>query len=1071
MIQQVQNCCQFHGLPGDDANKHLDKFLHVTQSIKVNGVTDDALRLYLFPHSLTHHSATWFDRLPRNSINKFKQMAKMFLGNFFPPSMVRKLINEITNFRQRPNESLFEAWERYKLSIDRCGTFMKRCPEECYDLIENMTAHHNDWDSIKETIVAPISAPKPNQKPSISYPSRLHDQKLRNKANDQKEKFFQIFQDLNFNISFADALILMPKKIGGPDKFLITCDFLGTDECLALADLDARINLMPLSVWTKLSLPELSPTCMTLELADSSISRPVEVTEDVFLKVGTFHFLAHFVVIDFDADPRVPLILGRSFLKTERALIDVFKGELTLRVGKEAITFNLDQTSRYSANYNDITVNRIDVIDMACEEYSQEVLGFSNVITSGNSTPYYDPILSTSSLTLTPFGDSDFLLEKVDAFLALKDDLTSPKVDHSYFNTEGEIIHLEAFLNDDPSLPPNQGNYLPQVQKEHKIFEAKNDKSSIDEPPEVELKDLPPHLEYTFLEGDDKLPVIIAKDLTDEEKTALIKEKSHVMVKLGIVLGHKISKGRAFTLGVAEAPQDPNVVTGCRLELEGHTFIIDLIPFGHGSFDVIIGMDWLSKFRAKIVCFEKIVQISLSSRDILEVHRERPEGNLKQLKTMKVNESKLKDIPVVREFPDVFSEDLSGLPPSREVEFHIDLIHGAMPVAKSPYRLKDGSFRMCIDYRELNKLTIKNRYPLPRIDDLREEDIPKTAFRMRYGHFEFTAMPFDLTNAPAKLFGKFSKCEFWLQEVHFLGHVVNIEGIHVDPNKIEEVKNWKPPKTPTEIRSFLGLAGYYRRFIASFSKIAKPLTLLTQKNKKFEWDDEQEKAFQTLKDMLCDAPILSLPEGADDFVVYYDASNQGFGCVLMQRNKVIAYASRQLKIHEKNYTTHDLELGAVELNMRQRRWIELFSDYDCEIRYHPGKANVVADALSRKEQEKPRRVRSLTMTIHSSIKAKILEAQKMLNGLDKQLERKEAGGLYLAERIWVPVYGNLRTLIMNEAHATSNSYHSSIKYSPFEALDGKKCRTPIAWTEVGEGKLLGPEIVQETTDKIVQIKE
>nr|GEY37171.1 putative reverse transcriptase domain-containing protein [Tanacetum cinerariifolium] len=236
------------------------------------------------------------------------------------------------------------------------------------------------------------------------------------------------------------------------------------------------------------------------------------------------------------------------------------------------------------------------------------------------------------------------------------------------------------------------------------------------------------------------------------------------------------------------------------------------------------------------------------------------------------------------------------------------------------------------------------------------------------------------------------------------------------------------------------------QFIASFSKIAKPLTLLTQKNKKFEWGDEQENAFQTLKDMLCDALILALLEGVDDFVVYCDASNQGFGCVLIQRNKVIAYTSRQLKIYEKNYTTYDLELGAVvfalkmwrhylygtksviytdhkslqhifhqkELNMRQRRWIELFNDYDCEIRYHLGKANVVADALSRKEQAKPRRVRVLSMTIYSSIKDKILEAQskaskntstptKMLKGLDKQLERKEDGELYLAERIWVPV--------------------------------------------------------------------
>ncbi|GJR72477.1 putative reverse transcriptase domain-containing protein [Tanacetum coccineum] len=258
-----------------------------------------------------------------------------------------------------------------------------------------------------------------------------------------------------------------------------------------------------------------------------------------------------------------------------------------------------------------------------------------------------------------------------------------------------------------------------------------------------------------------------------------------------------------------------------------------------------------------------------------------------------------------------------------------------------------------------------------------------------------------------KLYAKFSKCEFWLKEVQFLGHVVNRDGIHVDPSKVESVKNWKTPESSTEIRSFLGLAGYYRRFIENFSKIAKPLTLLTQKNKAYVWGDKQDEAFQILKEKLCNAPVLALPDGPDDFVVYCDASKQGFGCVLMQRGKVIAYASRQLKKHEKNYTTHDLELGAVvfalkiwrhylygtksviytdhkslqyifdqkDLNMRQRRWIELLSDYECEIKYHPGKANVVADALSRKERLKPRRVRAMSITIHSGLKTKILEAQ------------------------------------------------------------------------------------------------
>nr|GEV96905.1 hypothetical protein [Tanacetum cinerariifolium] len=305
-----------------------------------------------------------------------------------------------------------------------------------------------------EPVISPISALRPNLIPSIPYPSRMQDQKLRDKANDQRKKFFQIFKDLNFNISFVDALILMPKfgpsikslltnkdklcelsrtslnehcsavllkklpeKLGDPDKFLIPCDFPGKAECLALADLNASINLMPLSVWNKLSLPNLSPTCMTLELANRAISH-------------------------FDADPRVPLILERSFLKTERALIDVFEGELTLRVGKEAITFNLDQTSRYSANYSDMAAKRIYVIDMACEEYSQEVLGFFDVISSGNPTPYYDPIVSTTSLTLTPFGNSDFLLEEVDAFLTIEDDPTSSKVDQSYLNPEGDILLL-----------------------------------------------------------------------------------------------------------------------------------------------------------------------------------------------------------------------------------------------------------------------------------------------------------------------------------------------------------------------------------------------------------------------------------------------------------------------------------------------------------------------------------------------------------------------------------------------------------------------------------------------------
>ncbi|GKD33431.1 reverse transcriptase domain-containing protein [Tanacetum coccineum] len=300
--------------------------------------------------------------------------------------------------------------------------------------------------------------PKTLPKPNIPYPSRRNDQKSRDKASNQMEKIFQIFQDLRFDISFADALLLMPRfaptiksllmnkekllelakiplnencsamllkklpeKLGDPDKFLIPCNFPGMDVCHALADLGASINLMPLSIWKKLSLPELTPTRMTLELADRSITRPKGVAEDVFVKVGKFHFPTDFVVVDFEADPRVPLILGRSFLRTGRALIDVYGEEITLRVDNEAVTFNLNQTTRYSSTSS---INQIDVIDVSCKEFSQEVLGFSNNSSGGNPTSSSDPILSSTTPSFTPFEGGDFILEEMETFLQTPDEFT-----------------------------------------------------------------------------------------------------------------------------------------------------------------------------------------------------------------------------------------------------------------------------------------------------------------------------------------------------------------------------------------------------------------------------------------------------------------------------------------------------------------------------------------------------------------------------------------------------------------------------------------------------------------------
>ncbi|GKA70746.1 reverse transcriptase domain-containing protein [Tanacetum coccineum] len=275
------------------------------------------------------------------------------------------------------------------------------------------------------------------------------------------------------------------------------------DVCHALADLGASINLMPLSIWKKLSLPELTPTRMTLELADRSITYPKGLAEDVFVKVGKFHFPTDFVVVDFEADPRVPLILGRSFLRTGRALIDVYGEEITLRVDNEAVTFNLDQTTRYSST-NDKSVNRIDIIDAVCEEYAPELLGFPNS-SGGNPTPTSEPFTS------------EFILEEIEAYL--KDDSISPEIDHADCNPEEDICLIEKLLNNDPFQ-------LPLIDlKQSEVTEAK---SSIEEPPELELKELSSHLEYAFLEENDKLPVIIAKGLKNDEKDALLKVlKSH----------------------------------------------------------------------------------------------------------------------------------------------------------------------------------------------------------------------------------------------------------------------------------------------------------------------------------------------------------------------------------------------------------------------------------------------------------------------------------------------------------------------------------------------------------------
>ncbi|KAK1682387.1 hypothetical protein QYE76_043235 [Lolium multiflorum] len=538
------------------------------------------------------------------------------------------------------------------------------------------------------------------------------------------------------------------------------------------------------------------------------------------------------------------------------------------------------------------------------------------------------------------------------------------------------------------------------------------------------------------------------------------------------------------------------------------------------------------------------------------------------------------------------------MPPDRDIEFIIELVPGTAPIAQRPYRMnpqelvelkkqlddmlrkglirpsaspwgspvifvdkRDGTIRLCVDYRKLNDVTIKNKYPLPKIEDLfdqmngarvfskidlrtgyhqlkvRESDIPKTAFTTRYGLFEYTVMSFGLTNAPAyfmnlmnkvfmkyldkfvvvfiddiliyskneeehaehlrivlgtlrdhQLYAKFSKCEFWLKEVGFLGHVISAGGVSVDPSKIQSILEKKAPTNQTEVRAFLGLAGYYRKFVEGFSSIARPLTQLLKKDKKFEWTEKCEASFQELKKRLVTAPVLTMPDITKDFDVYCDASKLGLGSVLMQEGKVIAYLSRQLRPHEMNYPTHDLELAAVvhalktwrhylvgnrceiytdhkslkyiftqrELNMRQSRWMELIKDYDLGIHYHPGKANVVADALSREpcslnaliKIAQPKLYEELeefglelvnhgflaNLELKPTLFDQIKEAQvghESIEGIKRRMDREEVPGfsidaegvLWYKGRLCVPNIEDLKQLIMKEAHDTPYSIH------------------------------------------------
>nr|GEV15052.1 DNA-directed DNA polymerase [Tanacetum cinerariifolium] len=895
LLQLVQTN-KFHGFERDNPHTHISNFKRMTSTLKYRDVPNDAIKLMLFSYSL--EGALEFELTQihtfYNGLNKQDQDSlNAAAGGNLLSKTTREALKIIENKSKVP-------YSRCKSNVSRVNTNSRESSSKTDDRINKLVDQiSNLVEIVNKQVITPATV-KAVEKSCMIYggahayydciatdsnqnlvfvrqrvltikylrqtelATKWHHPVLHSFADalllmpkfastiksllTNKDKLFELAKvPLNENCS-AMILKKLPKKLRGLDKFLIPCDFSRMDVCHALADLGTSINLMPLSVWKKLFLPELTPTRMTIELADRSITRPKGVAEDVFVKVGKLHFPTDFMVVDFEADPWVHLILGRSFLRTGRALIDVYGEEITLRVNDESVTFNLNQTMRYSSTYDDNLVNRIDVIDISCEEYAQDVLDFKYNSKSGNPILVFNPSLSketksefckepivkSSSPTLTPFGERDFLLEEIEDFL--KNESILMRIEDSCYDPEGDILYLEKFLNDDPSqLHPMA---LKQVEE--------------------------------------------TNDLKDDEKEALLKVlKSHKWATAWKIIDIKGIDPRFYTHKILmEEDYNLTIQSQRRVNPKIHEVIkkevIKLLDAG--MIYPISASPWVS-----------LVHCVYKKGGMTVVANENNELILTRLVTswrVCIDYRKLNDATRKDHFPLPFMDQMLERLAGNEFYCFLDGFSGYFQILIDPQDQEKTTFTCpygTFAYRRIpfglcNALGTFQRCMIAIFHDMIEKTMEVIMDDFSVFGDSFSSCLSNLDKIlkrceDTNLVLNWEKCHLMCKEGIVLGHKISKSEIEADRAKVDVIAKLPHPTTVKGVRSFLGHAGFYQRFIKDFFKIAQPMNYLFKKETPFVFSKYCIDTFETLKIKLTKAPILVVPDWNLPFELMYDASD------------------------------------------------------------------------------------------------------------------------------------------------------------------------------------------------------